>query len=676
MTKPSRHLASALAILLVLLFVAACGARPELPNVTPEVPAVEESAADAPTAEAAATEPAANETPAEATSGDASAGDGLEAPMLAEMVAAGTLPPVADRLPEEPLVVQPIESVGQYGGTWRRAFKGIADFHAFGRINYETMLRWPRDPNDPVQPGLAKEWSFNEDGSELTLVLRKGLKWSDGEPFTTADITFWWDDIEMNPEITPAPHAEWVVNGEPMTLEVIDDLTIKLKFAGPNGMAETVGLAFHGNQWPLAFERFGFFAPRHYLEQFHPKYNSQYTDYATFEDKANDFNVDRPVMTPWKITQFEPGGTEMIAERNPYYWKVDVDGKQLPYIDQVHFALVGDNEAINLMALAGDIDMQARGMDFSKITVFQENAEKGDYRVGMWSNASASNQTFFVNQSYSDPQYRELFQNLDFRKALSFAIDRDLINEVAYLGQAVPRTITVVDKSPYFQEDIENIYGDFDTDQANALLDGIGLKKGADGFRTFADGTTIDLVIETQDSGTALDVIELVSENWNAIGLKTSIKAMTRDIFWPRATANEVMIATWGTDRGLVPMVDPVYQFPFDERSWMAPSFGIWYKTGGEQGEEPTPLFKQVMDLYDQYRTTVDSAKQVEIGKQIVRISTENLFVIETVGMSPALVIAKNNMHNVVMDQSFVSDWITMAPGTQDPSEYYFSDAD
>ena len=668
MTKPLRHLASVLAVMLMLLLVAACGARPALPDVTPEAPAVEEGAA----AEAEATEPAAEE--AESTEAEAPADGGLEAPMLAEMVAAGELPPLEERLPAEPLVVEPIESIGQYGGTWRRAFRGIADFHAFGRTVYEPMLRWPRDPSDPVQPGLAKEWTFNEDGTELTIVLREGLKWSDGEPFTTADITFWWEDIELNPEITPAVHAEWVVNGEPMTVEVIDDLTIKLIFAGPNGMAETVGLAFHGNQWPLAFERFGFFAPRHYLEQFHPTYNSEYTDYAVFEEKANDFNVERPVMTAWKITEFEAGGTEMMAVRNPYYWKVDPDGKQLPYIDRIHFELVADTEAINLMALAGDIDMQQRGLDFSKITVFQENAEAGDYRVGMWSNASASGMSFFVNQSYSDPQYRELFQTLDFRIALSHAIDRDLINEIAYLGQATPRTITVVDKSPYFQEDIVNIYGEFDPERSKELLEGIGLVAGADGFYTFADGTPINLIIETMEAGPTLDVIELVVENWNSIGLKTSLKSMTRDIYWPRAIGNEVMIATWGTDRGLVPMVDPVYQFPFDERSWMAPSFGVWYKTGGEQGEEPTELFLEIMGLYDQYRTTVDGAAQVEIGKQIVRLSTENLFVIQTVGQSPALVIAKNNFHNVIMDQSFVSDWITMAPGTQDPSHYYFSD--
>lgn len=295
-----------------------------------------------------------------------------EAPMLQAMVAAGDLEPVAERLPEEPLVVEAEDSIGQYGGTWRRAFKGIKDFHAFGRLNYEPMLRWPRDPKDPVQPGLAKEWRWSDDGTELTLHLRRGLKWSDGAPFTVDDIIFWWEAIETNKDVTAAPHAEWVINGEPMELEKIDDVTIKLKFAGPNGLAETVGLAFHGNQWPLGFERFGFFAPRHYLEQYHPAYNSAVTDYQQFEEKAFDFNIERPAMTPWRVTEWGAGATELVAERNPYYWKVDEAGNQLPYIDRLHFTLVEDNEAANLLAIAGEIDMQTRHMDLSKYPVYQD----------------------------------------------------------------------------------------------------------------------------------------------------------------------------------------------------------------------------------------------------------------------------------------------------------------
>jgi peptide/nickel transport system substrate-binding protein len=592
-----------------------------------------------------------------------------EAPQLAEMVKAGTLPPVDERLPEKPIVVLPVKDIGQYGGTWHRGWLGIKDFHCFGRLIYEPILRWPRDPKDAVQPGLAEAWEWSDGGKTLTLHLRKGLKWSDGAPFTVDDITFWWDNIENDTNITKAPHAEWIVAGEPMKLEKVDELTINLKFAAPNGLAETVGLAFHGNQWPLGFERFGFFAPRHYLEQFHPTYNKDAT-YEMFEAKAWEYNTERPAMTPWTITEWEEGADHMIATRNPYYWKVDVEGNQLPYIDEIYFYLVADNEAINTLALQGKIDMQDRGIDLSKYTVYQEQAEANGFHTVLWNTAQASQMTFFPNQSFADPQYRELFSNLKFRQALSLAIDRDLINEVAFLGQANPRTITVVKDSALFQPELENYFADYDVDGAKALLDEIGLKKGGDGNYTFADGKPIELVVETyQTSGAQLDVIELVAENWRAVGLNTTVETMSRDIYWPRAGANEVKIATWGTDRGLVPMIDPIYQFPFDERSWMAPAFGTFYKTGGKEGEAPSAEMKELQDLYDQYRGTVDPAEQLKIAKTIVKLSTERLNAIGTVGEAPALVIIKNNFHNVA-DQH-TSDWLIMTPGTQDPSHYW-----
>ncbi|MBN1963894.1 MAG: hypothetical protein JW910_04570, partial [Anaerolineae bacterium] len=175
-----------------------------------------------------------------------------EAPMLAERVAAGELPPVEERLPENPRVVEPLDSVGVYGGIWNRAWRGVNDFHCYGRVNYDPVLRWPRDPNDPVQPGLAESWEWNADSTELTLNFRRGLRWSDGEYWTVNDIVFWWEAIENDPEITPAVHSEWQTLEE---LIVVDDYTITLRFSAPNGLAETVGLAFHGNQWPLGFER-------------------------------------------------------------------------------------------------------------------------------------------------------------------------------------------------------------------------------------------------------------------------------------------------------------------------------------------------------------------------------------------------------------------------------------
>jgi peptide/nickel transport system substrate-binding protein len=592
-----------------------------------------------------------------------------EAPQLAEMVSAGELPAVKERLPENPLVVLPVKDVGEYGGTWYRGWRGINDFHCYGRIVYDPILRWPRDPKDPVQPGLAEAWEWNDDGTELTLYLRKGLKWSDGEPFTVDDITFWWDDIENDPNITSAIHAEWVVNGEPMTLEKIDDTTIKLKFAGPNGLAETVGLAFHGNQWPLGFERFGFFAPRHYLEQYHPKYNADAT-YEEFEAMAWEYNTERPSMMPWIITEWEEGADHMVATRNPYYWKVDVEGNQLPYIDEVYFFLVQDNTAVNSLALAGELSMQHRGIDLSEYPVYLENAEANDYHMLLWTVAQASYLSFFPNQSYPDPAYRELMQNFKFRQALSQAIDRDTINDIVLLGQGVPRTISVVNDSSLYQADIENVYGEYDVELAKSLLDEIGLPVGADGNRTFADGSPLQLVIETSyTSGTQLDGVELVAENWRAIGLDTKVETMSRDIFWPRAGANEVMISVWSTDRGLVPMIDPIYQFPFDERSWMAPAFGIWYKSQGADGEEPNAELKELMDLYDQYRASIDPDEQLAIAKELVRKTTMGLNVIQTAGMSPGPVVVKNNFHNVQSEHT--SDWLIMTPGTMDPSHFW-----
>ena len=388
-----------------------------------------------------------------------------EAPMLAERVEAGELPPVEERLPANPLVVEAVDSVGEYGGTWRRAFRGIADFHAYGRTVYDPVLRWPRNPADGVQPGLAERWEWNEDDTELTLYFREGLRWSDGEPWTVDDVIFWWEAIETNENITPSIHSEWIVNGEPMELEKIDDYTLTLKFAGPNGLALTVGLAFHGHQWPLAFERFGFFAPEHYLAQFHPEY-SDTGDYQLFEEMANDFNVDRPVMWAWKITEWEPGATEMVTERNPYYWKVDAEGNQLPYIDRQHYSLVEDNAAINVLAIAGEIDMQHRGIELSSYPVYQENAEAGNFNMLLWPTASAAATALFFNQSYPDEQYRELFQTLEFRQAMSVAIDRDTINEVAYLGQGVPRTSTVVPDSAYYDPELESHFAQFDPDLA------------------------------------------------------------------------------------------------------------------------------------------------------------------------------------------------------------------
>jgi peptide/nickel transport system substrate-binding protein len=649
-------------LLLIGLALTAC-ATTALPEAPEAAPAALSEAEEAP---AAASEEMAAEKMAEEEAVS------HEAPMLRALVEAGELPPLEERLPSEPLVVEPYESIGKYGGTWHRAFRGVKDYHAWARLNYDSVLRWdPSGTSAPVLPGLAKDWEWSEDGTVLTLYFREGLKWSDGAPWTVDDIVFWWENIELDTNITASPHIEWTVNGEPMTVEKVDDYTIKFIFPGPSGIVETMGLAFHGHQWPLGFERFGVFAPKHYLEQFHPAFNED-ADYALFEEKAFDYNLERPVIWPWKPVVWEPGGTELILERNPYYWKVDPEGNQLPYIDRIHMALVEDNEAINLMAAAGDLDMQARGIQIEKLPVLQDNAEAGDYHISFWGSPSASNVGIQPNQSYDDPQYRELMQNRDFRYALSLAIDRDLINDIAYLGQGTPMNQSVAPASGWHVSELAMFMAEYDPEQAKELLEGIGLVMGDDGFYDFADGSDINLVMEAV-AGNYDTTLELVVEQWKEVGLNTTLKTTNRDLYWPRAIGNEVMINTWGTG-SIFPLMNPDSLLAFNEKSFWGPQFGIWYQTGGASGEEPPEIMKKGQELFNEIMVTTDFDTQNALGRELVRDATENMWVINIVGQLPVPLVIKNNFKNVWEGPDYVSSWIVMTPGNQNPPTYYFDD--
>jgi peptide/nickel transport system substrate-binding protein len=655
--------------------LAACGATPTPtpvpPTATPK-PAAPTAAPAAPTATKAPAAPTAAPAAPTATKAPAApASKWSEAPMLADLVKAGKLPPIEQRMIADPLVVKAIEEVGAYGGTWRRAWKGPSDFHCYGRLNYEPILRWPRNPKDAVGPGLAYKWEFTPDGKELTLYFRKGLKWSNGQPFTVDDIIFWWEDIETNKELSAAPHAEWVVNNKPMTLQKVDDTTIKYKFDGPNGLVVRM-LAFHGNQWPLNFEKFGAFAPAHYLKQFHPKYNTNIKDYKTFNEKADDLNQERPAMTPWPVSQYTAGAQKMVASRNPYYWKVDEKGQQLPYIDTLEFTLVENNDAVAAKALGCELDMQERNVDLPKFPLLKEKEAACKFRVWRWDSASGTNLALWPNMSYAaDEVLRKIFQDKNFRIGLSHAINRAQINKIAYLDQAVIRTEILVPDSAFFVPEAEKLYSTYDVKLANEYLDKAGLKMGPDGkVRLRPDGKPLEVTIETERTGTLLDAVQLVAENWTAVGVKAAVKSMARQQYWDRAIANEVQVATWGTDRGLEPFVDPIYVFPFDERSWMAPAYGIYYKTNGAQGIKPEGKLAEAHTLFNQFKSTIDAAKQLDFGKQLIKLVSEECWTISTVGMSPSPLVVPNNFRNV--PEKFTADWIFMSPGTLDPCHFFW----
>jgi peptide/nickel transport system substrate-binding protein len=365
-----------------------------------------------------------------------------------------------------------------------------------------------------------------------------------------------------------------------------------------------------------------------------------------------------------------------VLERNPYYWKVDPAGNQLPYIDRVHMSLVENNESIAVMAAAGDIDMQQRGLGLDKLPVLKQNEEAGGYTVSLWSSDGASSVALQPNQSYADEKYRALMQDVNFRYALSQAIDRDLINDIAYLGQATPTTQSVGPATSWYVEDMAMFRGEYDPAESKRLLEEeVGLIMGSDGFYTFADGSELTLIIESEASAANLDALELVVEQLKDVGLSTTLKTMNRDLYWPRAIGNEVMINVWATG-SIFPLMNPDNLLAFNEKSFWGPQFGIHYQTAGLSGEEAPDHIKKGQDIFNEILRTVDSEKQAELGKELVRDATENMWVINIAGRAPLPLVVKNNMKNVWAGPDYTASWIAMSPGNQNPATYYFDDAE
>ncbi|HRR91843.1 MAG TPA: ABC transporter substrate-binding protein, partial [bacterium] len=372
-----------------------------------------------------------------------------ESPQLTELVRQGKLPSLEERTPKELVIIEPWEEIGQYGGTWRRAWLGLSDGAGPFKIAYEHLLRWNVDGSDVV-PNIVKKYDVSKDGRNFTFYLREGMKWSDGTPFTTDDIKFWFEDITLNKELTPTFPSWLTTEGKPCTFKVRDKYTFTVSFSKPNAIFP-MQLAYFG----------GFVAPAHYLKQFHPKY----TDSKKLEEMAKDAgfqfwyqlfgfknnwlqNPELPSLWAWKLTS-APTATLMVLERNPYYWKIDPAGNQLPYIDKITHELVQDPEMINMKAVQGDIDMQMRNIRLQNYTLLMENRDKGNYRVFKWTTASGADFMLEPNQNVKDPVLKKLFQDRKFRFALSLAINREEINQLVFLGLGKPRQASLISASPY-----------------------------------------------------------------------------------------------------------------------------------------------------------------------------------------------------------------------------------
>ncbi len=604
-----------------------------------------------------------------------------EAPALRIKVAAGELPPVEKRLPEEPLVIVPVEEIGQYGGVWNRAWKGPSDSSGPNRITADSILRYDPD-GKKVLPNIAKGWEFSEGGRVLTLYLRKGMKWSDGHLFTADDILFWYKDILLNDELSPAKPAWMVAGGELGKVEKVDDYTVRLRFVPPYPVVLGTLAIYYGRQG-------GFFAPKHYMEQFHPDYISTekleeltkkegYSFWYQLFAAKNDWiqNPELPTLRAWKPIN-EPTASHWIMERNPYYWKVDTAGNQLPYVDQISHVLVESGEMINFKALTGELDFQLRHLILSNYPMFMKEREKNNYRAMLWDSGNASDVAFAVNLNTKDSVLHDIVNDRRLRIALSIAINREEINEICYLGLGEIRAMTVPSRSAYYKEEYAKAYIEYDPAKANSLLDEMGLKWDKDDiYRLRPDGKVLSLTIDVVPGvfGPWVDVSVLVKEYWEKVGIKTAVKTVERALWYERLYANEQEVSVWSRGSALLPAIAGKIYVPVTKTGAMGsvPLVGLWYETGGKSGMEPWGDWKKALEAWEAARVTVDEKKRIQLIQEVLRLNAENVWSIGILNApsTMAVGVAKNNFRNV--PELALSDTYMETPGNTNPPQYFF----
>lgn len=672
----SRSLPRLVIILVVMaLFLSACG------KATTPAPPTQAPAAVAPTQAPAPTTKAEPTKAPEPTTAPASKYN--EAPQLAEQVKAGKLPSVEQRLPKNPLVVQPVEKVGKYGGTWRVGLSGGQDQVGLYRmVGYEGLVRWDA-AFQKVAPNLAESWEVNKDASEYTFKLREGLKWSDGKPWTADDILFWYEDMLLNKEFTPAVPAWLVVGGKPVVIEKLDATTIRFKFAAPYGLF--LQKLAHPDGTSLAS------MPAHFLKQFHPKYNADiskaveqaglktWVDLMKQKGGQSDRSAGRwgaiecPQMNAWvPVTAYDGKATQVTLERNPYYFKVDTAGNQLPYIDKVQATVGGDVQSLVLKAMNGEIDMQERHIaTLNNKAVFSDNMQKGGYHFFDMVVGNHSAFVLALNLTHKDPAKRAIFQNKDFRIGLSYAINRQEIIDTVYVGQSKPYQAAPRPESPFYNEKMATQYTEYSVAKANESLDKAGLtQKDAEGFRLLPDGKRLSFTIESVPTYPDWnDSLQLIQRYWKTVGIDMQIKVEDRPLLWQRFQANEHDALVWEGAGGIEVLLDPRWYFPaFADQPTYGITWAYWF-VGDKRGEEPPAPVKEQMDLYKQALATADEAKQAELMKKVLQIAADEFYAIGTVLAPNGYGIQKNNFHNV--PKSFAYTWTAASPAQTNPCQYY-----
>jgi len=561
------------------------------------------------------------------------------------------LPPVAERVPATPLVV---DATGEPGGEIVTLVPRARDIRYISTYAYTRLVGYDKDLQ--LQPDLLEKFE-NEGTRVFTFTLRAGHRWSDGSPFTAEDFRYYWEDIALNPDLSPAGPPEFMlVDGKPPRFEVLDERTVRYSWDKPNPrfLPQLAG--------PLDP---GIYRASRYLKQFHAKYadkaaleekakQQKLKSWAALHNRVDDMkeqtNPDLPTLMPWRVMNAAPAN-RFVFERNPYYHRIDAQGHQLPYLDRI----VMDVSAGGLFAAkanAGETDLLFRGISMSDIPVLKEGEKAQGYRTLIWPYARGTELALYPNLNVVDPVWRGLNRDVRFRRALSLGIDRETLNNALLFGLGTEGNNTVVHESPLFSPELRTLNAEYDPAKASQLLDEIGLtKRNGAGFRLLPDGRELEIIVETDgESSLVVDGLTLIGEFWREIGVRLFVKPQDRTVLRNRAYAGlPVMVAAPGFDNAIPTAIMPPTEFvPMRQDNYSWPKWGQYVETKGMNGEAiDMPEAKRLAELYDSWMSTGDESVQVQVWREILRNHAENQWVIGTVAGALQPIVIRNGLEGL-----------------------------
>tara|TARA_Y100000815_G_C13340682_1_gene499797 strand:+ start:133 stop:1989 length:1857 start_codon:yes stop_codon:yes gene_type:complete len=581
----------------------------------------------------------------------------LETPMFEAAVAAGKLPPVKKRLPEEPFLLKTGQQgfqPGKHGGSLKLLMGRKKDTRQLVVYGYARLVGY--DKNFNFVPDILKKFEVKH-GRIFTLHLRKGHRWSDGHPFTSEDFRYYFEDVATNKKIANESLPQvMLVEGKPPLFEVLDKHTVRYTWHKPNPFI----LPRLAGARPIYLYR-----PAHYLKKFHIKYTPLRTlevlvkkakkrnwvalHYIVGQQYKN-VNPELPSLQPWVLVT-KPPAKRFNFLRNPYYHRVDMNGRQLPYINDVKVN-VTSSKLIPIKAGAGETDLQSRGLNFTNYTLLKKSEKKFGYSTKLWRTAKGARWAIYPNLNFRDMEWRKLFRNVNFRRALSIAIDRHEINQVFYYGLARETNNSVLRESPLFDEKFANRWSQFDLNTANQMLDDLGLvKRNSKGFRLLPNGQPMELtVVFSTEEDEPSDILELVSDTWRKIGIKVFSKPLHREVMRNRIFSGNVQMSIWSGLENGIPNASssPAELAPTSQQQLQWPMWGQYLETGGKSGqaidmEVPQKLF----ELKDAWREARSEGDRIKIWHEMLDTYTSNVFSIGIIASVPQVVLVNSRLQNV-----------------------------